>query len=82
MSEPTDPAVPWSQQIINNASNLGNQGIFVTQVPPPPMPLDQAQALLADLPLDDIPEISTEPSLSSATSPNAQSESRRRKLKR
>ena len=33
-------------------------------------------------PLDDIPEISTEPSLSSATSTNAQSESRRRKLKR
>jgi hypothetical protein len=32
-------------------------------------------------PLDDIPEIS-QPSLSSATSPNAQSESRRRKLKR
>jgi hypothetical protein len=33
-------------------------------------------------PLDDIPEISTEPSLSSATSPSAQSETRKRKLKR
>lgn len=33
-------------------------------------------------PYDDIPEISTEPSLSSATAPNAQGESRRRKLKK
>ena len=33
-------------------------------------------------PLDVIPEISTEPSLSSATSPNAQNETRKRKLKR
>jgi tetratricopeptide (TPR) repeat protein len=63
MAEPTDPAFPWSQQIINNASNFGSQGIFVTQVPPPPPPmlLDQALALLADLPLDDIPESQTLP---------------------
>jgi tetratricopeptide (TPR) repeat protein len=54
-----------SVNLHNYAPNQGMQGAFYGDIhlppPPPPMPLDSALALLAELPLDDIPAPQTLP---------------------